>query len=71
MLPRLRGEENTEAWKIAAIGAGTMKEEDRKQLINGWRNDALEGQQRPKLSKEQSKIMLASIGIKVEECRKN
>lgn len=72
MLPRLRGEENTIAWQIAAIGAGMMEKDDSSALIKAWRNDATAGTKRVKLSAEQNKIMLAGMGIKViDECRKN
>jgi hypothetical protein len=65
-IPKLRAEENLEAVSIAAIGAGTMSKELKADILSDWGN-YLPKQSRPKLSKEQGKIMLASMGIGVEE----
>ncbi len=68
MLPRLKGEENIQAWQIAAAAAGTLEKNDRMFLIRTWRDQATPRSRRQRVSAEQGKIMLASIGIKVIEC---
>ena len=67
MLPRLRAEENIEAWQIASTAAGTLERNDRMFLIRTWREQATPRSRRQRVSAEQGKIMLASIGIRVIE----
>ena len=52
------------------VGSGSLEKEDRKQIINAWKQQAETGLPKPKkavVSKAQRRVMLAAMGIDLVE----
>ena len=65
MMPRLKAEENLEAYEVAAMGAGSFTKSYSRQVLRRWQADAELKKTKRKMSKEEYKIVMASRGMKV------
>ena len=63
MLPKIKAEGNIENMQAAAIGSGMMKEESRKEVIGGWLKLINGNQPKKKMTPDQVKFVMASMGI--------
>ena len=66
MLPRLQAEESLHHAAEISVGAGALKPNDRRQIVNEWMRLARRDGKKKKLSLEHQKIILAAIGVKLE-----
>jgi len=65
-MPRLRAEEALHGVEVAATGAGTLGEQDRKNLLGAWRNLASPHAERPTVSRRAILVRLAGMrGVQV------
>lgn len=69
-LPGIQAEESMSHVTETAIGSGTMEKADQREIMGEWREKAFGDRGRPRrerMSPEQAKIVLASMGIGVKE----
>jgi len=70
-IPQLEAQENLVALDVAALAAHSKVEpQDYRSIVGGWKRDARGSQPKPKLSREQRRHILASVGIAYEEVPK-
>jgi len=70
MISRIQAAESLRRSAEVAVGNGTLKEDEGKRITREWLSEANAGNKetKPRLTKNQMMLKLASMGIGVVEC---